>query len=267
MTKRAAAQPKKPLVLKPSISLDTAHSSFRPTFNLGPGSVGNYFYPQTVGSSWKMKIVERVYDASNNVLSSDSLYNKETITSNSNKTFQGLPLLTCTAKSWRGLDSSRADSAVSNYYVDDSIIMAVFNNSINNNQNRVLLVGPLKVGNHWLEKVEDSARTEIVSKNEVISGPFGNFGNALVTVTRLGKIEIDKYFVPNVGIVKTTMRAPGRKEGETIVVTSELIQFVRGIEPGPAVGDGEQPGLPKINFLINVLDKRIPVWLLSDPMK
>ncbi len=238
LTERAAAQHKKPLVLKPSISLDTAHSSFRPTFNLGSGSVGNYFYPQTIGSSWKMKIVERLYDAQNNILSSDSLWSKETIISNSNKTFQGLPLLTCTAKSWRGLESTRADSAVSNYYVDDSIIMAVFNNSINNNQNRVLLVGPLKVGNRWLEKVEDSARTEIVSKKETVKVPFGSYENALATVTRLGQIELDKYFVPNVGVVKTVMRAPGRKKGQTIVVTSELIDLVRGVEPGPPVGDG-----------------------------
>jgi hypothetical protein len=226
---------------KSSISLGAAHSDFHPTYSLGSGSVGKYFYPQSVGSSWKLKIVQHYFDAANHILSSDSLYSQETVISNANKTFQGLPLVTCAARSWRANDEAHADSIVDAYYVDDSLVMAVFNNSINNNQNRVLLVSPLKVGNKWLEKTEDSARTEIATMHDTVNVPYGAFGNALVTVTKLGKIEMDKYFVPSVGIVKTVMRVPGRKEGETIVVTSELLELVRGIEA--ALPKDERPSI------------------------
>jgi hypothetical protein len=177
------------------------------------------------------------------VLSSDSLFSKETVTSNSAKTFQGLPLISCKTSSWRINDLTHVDSAVSSYYVDDSLIMAVFNSSINNNQNRVLLVSPLKVGNQWRERVEDSARSEIATMHDTVNVPYGAFGNALVTVTRLGKIELDKYFVPNVGIVKTITRLPGRKPGETIVVMAELLELVRGVESDPGASMDPKSGL------------------------
>jgi hypothetical protein len=228
-------KPKKSIKAVPGVA-------FHPTFTMGPGSVGRYFYPQAVGSLWEMKIVERYYDAMNHVIAADSMNSFERVISNSQQSFQGLPLILCEAKTWRGPDSSKADRTTDEYYVDDSLIMAVMNNSVQNGENHILLVTPLKIGAHWLEKTGDSARCEIVSMHDTVTTPYGRYGNALVTVTKLGRIELAKYFVAGVGLVKTVMRSPGKRPGDTDVVTSELVRLVHGTDgSGGSSSDGKAP--------------------------
>jgi len=239
LAQKGKTAPKKGITIAPA-----PKDQFHPTFNMGAGSVGSYFYPQSVGTYWKMKIVQKYFRADNSVISSDSIYSLERVVSNSLKSDQGLPFISCETQSWRGDDTLHAEKDRDSYYVDDSLIMAIFNNSLWSNQNKVLLVSPLKLGAHWLEQTGDSVRCEIVSMHDTVTTPYSGFGNALVTVSRAGLIELDKYFVPNVGLVKTIMRRPGSRDGEAVVVTSELIDWHLGTDANLPVDGGLQNLVP-----------------------
>lgn len=237
----AEAQTKKKSSKKPKQAIGTVKApakKLRPTTDYGEGSVGRYFYPVTEGSEWTLRTVKSLYDHNNMVLASDTLFSTERVITNAAKSLQGLPLIKCESYSYKPGHEASATEEVT-YYVDDSLIMAVMNNSVSHGENRALLTTPLRAGFVWPEKWDDSVGTEIVSLNEAVETPAGKFDNALVTVTRLGHGELAKYFVPEHGIVKMVFRGPEAQDRGTIVVTTDLMSVKRG-EPVMPVGHGPE---------------------------
>jgi hypothetical protein len=229
------AQTKKPSTKKSSkkvenkdksISVAKKGKSMRPTSNLDPGSVGYYFYPMTPGSYWKMRTVKSLYSTKDSLVASDTLFHRETVTTNSAPSMQGLPLIKCVSKSFR--PGQLEDSAVAqevSYYVDDSLIMAVFNNSITHSQNVALLTSPLRKGLVWPEHHEDTIGTMVVSLDENVETPAGKFEHAVLTSTRLGYGELLKYFVGGKGIVKMVFNGIANGGRGRIQVTTELMDI------------------------------------------
>lgn len=212
--------------VKSSISAVQGSKMSRPTMNLDPASVGYYFYPMTPGSYWKMRTVSSMYDLENKLLASDTMISKELVSTNSAASIQGLPLIKCESKSFRpGQSETDAQSQEVTYYVDDSLIMAVFNNSVSHNQNVALLTTPLKEGYVWPERFGDTIGTKIVSLREPVETPAGKFESAVVTSTKLGYGELSKYFVGGKGIVKMVFRGPVSGGKGTLVVTTELLEI------------------------------------------
>jgi hypothetical protein len=210
---------------KSSISAVQGSKMSRPTMNLNQGTVGSYFYPMTPGSFWKMRTVSSMYDLENKLLASDTMISREVVSTNSAVSIQGLPLIKCTSKSFRlGESEAAAKEQEVTYYVDDSLIMAVFNNSVNHNQNVALLTSPLKEGFVWPERFGDTVGTMVVSLHEPVETPAGKFENAVVTSTKLGYGELSKYFVAGNGIVKMVFRGPVGGGKGTLVVTTDLIE-------------------------------------------
>jgi hypothetical protein len=195
-----------------------------PTYNLDLGSVGYYFYPITEGSYWKMRTIKSFIDFDGKVMASDTLLSTERVLSNSEKSLQGMPLVRCESIAHKPGQETRATREEVTYYVDDSLIMAVFNNSVSHGENRTLLTSPLKVGTVWPEKWEDSIATEILSLSEPIETPAGRFEDALVTVTRMGYGELVKYFVGEKGIVKMIFRGPAPNSRGSLVVMTDLLE-------------------------------------------
>jgi hypothetical protein len=111
------------------------------------------------------------------------------------------------------------------YYVDDSIAMTVVNNSVTHIENRVFLVSPLKVGNAWHEKYDDSIYCVIVSLSDSVETPLGTFDSAMVTVTRAGYAEMTKWYVQGYGLIRSVYRAPGPSSRGLIVVLTEMISL------------------------------------------
>ena len=198
----------------------------RPTTNLDPGSVGYYFYPMTPGSYWTMRTVKSLYDLDNKLLASDTLFSTETVSTNSAASIQGLPLIKCISKSYKpGQSKDVAAAEEVTYYVDDSLIMAVFNNSITHNQNVALLTTPLREGYIWPERFEDTIVTQVISTKEPVETPAGKFENAVVTSTKLGQGELSKYFVGQKGIVKMVFQGPAAGGRGSLVVTTDLMEI------------------------------------------
>jgi len=59
--------------------------------------------------------------------------------------------------------------------------------------------------------------------------------NSVATVTTLGQGMFAKFFVPNVGIVKTVFRGPGPGGQGVLLVTTELLDIVRGAGALPKI--------------------------------
>ena len=211
---------------KKSISMVQGSKMARPTTNLDPGSVGYYFYPMTPGSYWTMRTVKSLYDLDNKLLASDTLFSTETVSTNSAASIQGLPLIKCISKSYKpGQSKDVAAAEEVTYYVDDSLIMAVFNNSITHNQNVALLTTPLREGYIWPERFEDTIVTQVISTKEPVETPAGKFENAVVTSTKLGQGELSKYFVGQKGIVKMVFQGPAAGGRGSLVVTTDLMEI------------------------------------------
>lgn len=208
-------------VMKPAV--------FRPTCNLDSNSVGLYFYPANLGAKWTLRTISQVLDPNNKVLKTDTTYSFEQIISDSNRTMQGLPVLVCHSSTpyHAGEDSSATLKEVE-YYIDDSVIMTVFNHSITSGMNHFMLVNPLRLGASWKDMVDDTIRSTIIATKEPVSVPYGNFSNALVVSTPAGFGQMAKYFVPGVGIVKVIFRGIPPQANGTFVVTTELIALDRG---------------------------------------
>ncbi|MFI5202514.1 MAG: hypothetical protein ACHQNE_09025, partial [Candidatus Kapaibacterium sp.] len=202
---------------------------FRPTCNLDSNSVGFYFYPANLGAKWTLRTISQVLDANNKLLKTDTTYSFEQIISDSNRTMQGLPVLVCISSTpyHAGEDSSAKLKKVE-YYIDDSVVMTVFNHSITSGLNHFMLVNPLRIGAFWRDMADDTIRSAIVATNEPVSVPYGDFSSALVVSTPAGFGEMSKYFVLGVGIVKVIFRGIPPQANGTFVVTTELIALDRG---------------------------------------
>ncbi|HEY3874688.1 MAG TPA: hypothetical protein VGM92_04375 [Candidatus Kapabacteria bacterium] len=205
-------------------------NTFVPTCNLDSNSVGFYFFPPNLGAKWTLRTISEVLDVQNNVLKSDTTYSFERVISDSMHTLQGLPVLICESSfPYRlgGEDSVKTQQV--EYYVDDSVVMTVFNHSITSELNHVLLENPLDSGRAWKDVADDTTLTTIVATNEPVSTPLGDFPRSLVVQTPAGFAMLYKYFVGGVGMVKIVFRgiAP-HTNGGSYVVTSELISLDRG---------------------------------------
>lgn len=202
---------------------------FHPTCNLDSNSVGFYFYPANLGAKWTLRTISQYLDASNKLLKSDTTFSFEQIISDSNRTMQGLPVLVCLSSiPYHAGEDSNAKVKNVEYYIDDSVVMTVFNHSITSELNHFLLVNPLHIGASWKDLVNDTIRSTIIAMKEPVSVPYGSFSNALVVNTPAGFGEMSKYFVKGVGIVKVIFRGIPPQANGTFVVTTELI----ALDPG-----------------------------------
>jgi len=229
----AFAQKQKPKSKKKSgLSLKIAPpatSGFHPTCNLDSGSVGFYFFPANLGAKWTFQTVSQVFDASSKLLKSDTTYSYEKIISDSNVTLQGNPVLRCeSSKPYPFGGEATAQKVETEYYVDDSVVMTVFNHAISNNLNHFMLVNPLRVGAWWKDTREDTLRTYVIAVNEPVSTPVGDYPQSLVVRSKLGFGELSKYFVKGVGPVKMVFRGISPRENGSFVVTSTLVSLERG---------------------------------------
>lgn len=217
-------QKKKPA--KPSIRVVSA---FRPTCNLDSNSVGSYFFPANLGAQWTMRTISQILDVQSKVLKTDTTYSYERVTSDSNRTIQGLPVLRCASSfPYRagGEDSAKTNDV--EYYVDDSVIVAVINHSVSNSLSHILLVNPLRLGASWRDDANDTTRTRIIALDEPVTTVLGTFPHSIVVQSRQGFGELSKYFVSGTGIVKTVYRGISPRENGSLVVTTELTKVVAG---------------------------------------
>ncbi len=208
-------------VVKPKI--------FRPTCNLDSNSVGFYFYPPNEGAKWTLRTISEDLDANDKPVRIDTTFSFERIISVSNRTLQQYPVLECVSSTpyHAGQEASAKLSRVE-YYVDDSIIMTVFDHSITSGLNHFMLVNPLRPGASWRDMSGDTIRTMVVAMKVPVRVPYGNFSNALEVRTPAGFGQLTKYFVPGVGIVKVVFRGIPPQENGAFVVTTELIALNRG---------------------------------------
>jgi hypothetical protein len=216
---------------KSSIKAVPQTGMFHPTCNLDSNSVGFYFFPANLGAKWTLRTVSQYLDAANKLLKSDTAYSFERVISDSNRTLQGLPVLGVeSSMPYHAGEEAAAKVERAEYYVDDSVVMTVFNHSVTSGQNHFLLVNPLKVGASWKDVSDDTIRSQIIATDESVSVPVGDFNKSIVVQTAVGFGSLSKYFVPGVGIVKTVFRGIPPAENGTYVVTSELIELDRGNE-------------------------------------
>lgn len=193
-----------------------------PTYSGGPGTVAHYFFPAKAGASWTHRTVRLIFDDSGKIVTTDTAYNMQRVITTSAFSLQKLPLVKCESFGFKagGKDTSRYDVS---YYVDDSVAMTVFNNSVTNLLNRIFLVAPLVEGNAWREKDGDSSRCVIESLTDSCITSMRKFDTALCTVTRGVYRELRKYYVPGFGLVKSIFRAPGPRGHGRIAVVTEMI--------------------------------------------
>ncbi len=224
------AQPLTPTPKESGIHLSTVpRSRFHPTCNLDSNSVGFYFFPANVGAKWTLRTISQVLDLNNKVLKCDTTFSFERVVSDSNYTLQGLPVLDC--ESSMPYHAGQEDSAKIQkveYYLDDSVVMTVFNHSITSELNHYLLVNQLDSGASWKDVTDDTTRTTVLATEEPVSTPIGDFSKSLVVQTPAEFGEMSKYFVKGVGIVKVIFRGITPQQNGTFVVTSDLAALDRG---------------------------------------
>ena len=213
--------------VKPGISVRPAPvTHFRPTCNLDSGSVGAYFFPPNLGAKWTTRTITQVMDNSNNLLRCDTMFHFERVVSDSDRTLQGLPVLRCESSiGFRFGHEADAKTSPVEYYLDDSVILAVFNHSVTNSLNHVMLVNPLAVGKSWRDNTDDSIHTIVVATDEPVSTPIGDFARSLVVESHIGFGVLAKFFVPHVGIVRTVFRGTSPARDGTYVSTTELVKL------------------------------------------
>ncbi|MDP4199750.1 MAG: hypothetical protein Q8922_04005 [Bacteroidota bacterium] len=213
---------------KPSVRIMPA-AVFHPTCNLDSNSVGYFFFPPNLGAEWMMRTISQIMDAHSRVLKSDTTFSFERVISDSNRTLQGLPILRCSSSFpfHAGAQDSAKRKEVE-YYLDDSVIVAVMNHSVSNGLSHILLVNPLRVGASWRDDADDTIRTKVISLDEPVTTSLGTFPHSLVVQSRVGFGELSKYFVKGVGIVKTVYRGLSPRENGSFVVTTELVRLDAG---------------------------------------
>ncbi|GEM_PF-2121913 len=202
---------------------------FHPTCNLDSGSVGFYFFPPNLGAKWTFRTVSQIMDATNKVLKSDTTYSFERVISDSNRTLQGAPVLRCeSTMPYHAGQEAAAKLSETEYYLDDSVVMTVFNHSLTSELDHFLLVNPLKLGASWKDLRDDTTKTTVIAMAEPVTVPYGSFERSLVVLTPAGFGEMSKYFVKGVGIVKMVFRGIPPQENGTFVVTTELMALDKG---------------------------------------
>jgi hypothetical protein len=221
--KKSAHEPR--ITAKPILP----NNGFRPTCNLDSGAVGFYFFPANLGATWTMRTISETLDESNKVLKSDTTFSFERVVSDSNRTLQGLPVLRCESSTrfHEGHEKQAVLKEVE-YYVDDSVVIAVVNHSIASNLNHTLIVNPLRVGTSWRDNPEDTLRTTIIALDEPVTTDLGSFPKSIVVKSTIRFGELSKYFVPGVGIVKYIFRGISPSQNGAFVVTTELVNLDKG---------------------------------------
>ncbi len=225
LAQTATLQPKKPAIHLSA----TPTTGFRPTCNLDSNSVGFYFFPPNLGAKWTLRTISQALDLKNNVLKSDTTYSFERIISDTNQSLQGFPVIRCESSMpyhVGGEDSAKL--RIVEYYVDDSVVMTVFNHSMTSEVNHTLLVNPLRIGASWRDVTDDTTRTSVIAMEEPVTTPLGDFPKSLVVRTPSEYGEMSKYFVKGVGIVKIVFRGVPPQQNGTFVHTSELVALDRG---------------------------------------
>jgi hypothetical protein len=217
--KKAAAikpAPKKAVAIAPS-------SRVKPTMTGTPGTVKYYFFPTDTGTWWKLRTVQLLIDQNNKLVRADTLFSESRVIDNKRFSLQRFPLLITSDTSYKSTGvGARSESS---YYVDDSIAMTVFNNSVTHSENRIFLVSPVKIRNAWHEKFEDTTVTAIAGFVDSVTTPIGTFDSVLVTLTQQDYSDMRKYYVPGRGIVKTVFRSPGPSGRGLVIVTTEMVGF------------------------------------------
>jgi hypothetical protein len=224
------AQPSTLTPNEPRIHLSTVPTqAFHPTCNLDSNSVAFYFFPPNLGAKWTMRTISQILDINSNVLRADTTFSFERIISDSNRTLQGLPILQCeSSMPYHAGGEDTVKRQIVEYYVDDSVVMTVFNHSSMSALNHTLLVNPLRMGNSWKDDEDDTIRTSVIATEEPVSTPLGDFSKSLVVQTPARFGEMSKYFVKGIGIVKIVFRGIRPQQDGTFVVTSELVALDRG---------------------------------------
>ncbi|MEI8133899.1 MAG: hypothetical protein WCH46_02330 [bacterium] len=194
-----------------------------PTFSGAAGTVKNYFFPTRIGAEWTLRTIQRLIDTSNHIVREDTIYGHSVVRDTAKYSLQGLPLLITADSSYRS--TGTGVTFESSYYVDDSIAMTVFNNSVTHGENRIFLVSPLQIRTAWHENSTDTIVTMIAGIGDSLLTPIGKFEHVLITLTQTQYSDMRKYFAPGRGIVKTVYRTIGPGGLGLVIVTCEMIAF------------------------------------------
>ena len=215
---------------QPRIRIGTVPSNgLHPTCNLDSNSVGIYFFPANLGAKWTLRTISQWMDLNNTVLKSDTTYSFERVISDSNRTLQGFPVLRCeSSMQYHAGGEDTAKKQIVEYYLDDSVVMTVFNHSMSSELNHTMLVNPLRMGASWKDVSDDTIRTIVIATEEPVSTPLGDFPKSLVVQSPASFGEMSKFFVKGIGIVKVIFRGVPPQQNGTFVVTSDLVALDRG---------------------------------------
>ena len=213
---------KKKKKVKSAIKVAPA-SQFKPTVTGAKGTVKYYFFPTDVGTQWTLRTIQSLSDQKGRTVHSDTLFTTQQVIDSARFSLQRLPLVVTSDSSYQsGREGIRSESA---YYIDDSVAMTVFNNSVTHGENRVFLVSPIKVGSNWPEKFEDTTFTTISAFTDSVMTPSGRFDSVLVTLTQKDFSDMRKYYAPRRGIIKSIYRSPGPNGRGLFVRTTEILAF------------------------------------------
>jgi hypothetical protein len=213
---KKVTQPKKTISLAPP-------SQLKPTMTGAPGTVKSYFFPDKIGASWKMRTIQVLLDKDKKLVRADTVFAESRVVDTARFSLQRLPLMVTSDSSYRPNDSGVRGESI--YYVDDSVAMTVFNNSITHGENRIFLVSPLKVKNAWHEKEGDTIVTMIAGFGDSVITPIGKLNNVMVTLSQQDYSDMRVYFAQGYGIVKSVYRSVGPSGVGLVIVTSEMIEF------------------------------------------
>jgi hypothetical protein len=199
---------------------------FKPSMSFAQGTVGNYFFPDRKGASWTLRTTQIVLNDSGKVLRRDTVFGKQTVVDTARYSLQRLPLMLTLDEGYRPGSKDTVHSQ-SYFYIDDSVAMTVFNNSVTAQQNQTFLVSPLSIGNRWHDKYGDTLTTVIAGFVDSVVTPLGRFDTALVTLTQTPMTDLRKYFARGYGIVRTIYRSPGPQGRGLIIITTEMTECIR----------------------------------------
>ena len=216
------AQTKKKKKKKSSLSI-APPSNFIPTMSGAPGTVKYYFFPNDTGTWWKFRTIQILLDQEGKLARADTVFSESRVTENDRFSLQRLPLMVTSDTSYRiGGIGARSESV---FYVDDSVAMTVFNNSVVGQGNSIFLVAPVKMANAWHEKTDDTTITAVAGFVDSVITPLGRFDSVLVTITQQEYSDMRKYYAHGRGIIKTVFRSVGPGGRGLVIVTMEMLEF------------------------------------------